>query len=773
MLPQIPPFVLRVLSWTRRLMGEGAGRLTQRPGHKLGTFLGVFTPTILTILGVIMYLRFGWVVGHAGIGRALLIVCMANGITLITALSFSAIATNARVGVGGAYYLISRSLGLEVGGAVGLPLFLCQSLSVTLHAFGLAESFRLVWSGVPVPAAAFLIILAVATLAYRGAGYALRTQIPIMGLIALSVLALGLGALFGGGPEGPRATVPSGEVGTWAMFAVIFPAFTGIMAGLGLSGDLKNPQRSIPLGAIGATLVGFAVYLTVTVLLFLGADAQALREEPLVWTRVAALGALVVLPGLWGAVFSSAVGVILIAPRTLQALAMDHLAPRRLAVLAKDRDEPVLGLAVTLTIALGAVFLGDLNTVAIVVTMIFLTVYGTVNLAAALEGFSGDPSWRPRLSIPWPVSLAGALGCLAAMMLINPLAGALAVAAELALYLTLQRKERVADWGDVRRGVYEALVRWALVKLSRRPMSARNWRPHILVFVENAERRLELVRFGCWFSQDRGVVTVCELVQGDLLTLEEDEPRERRAQIEALFQREGIVAFGAVDVVAGVEQGIVAVAQANGMGALEPNTVLLGWPGDPERLAELLRVTRRLARLRKSLIIGRVAPQAETGSGRPKSVDVWWGGLQRNGDLLLLLAYLLTRNREWRGARLRVLSVASNDLMKRNTENALARLLPELRIDAEVEVLVKPPDTGVRDLIRAESRDADAVLLGLDTPPEGQEDEYARRLAELADGLPTFFFVKNASLFVGELVSAGDPGASPHPHLPAGNGPGT
>jgi amino acid transporter len=765
MVPAIPPFVHRVLSWTRRLMGAGAGGPPRRPGTKLGTFLGVFTPTILTILGVIMYLRFGWVVGHAGIGRALLLVCMANAITLVTALSFSAIATNARVGVGGAYYLISRSLGLEVGGAVGIPLFLCQSLSVTLHAFGLAESLRIVWAGVPVPAAAFLIILAVATLAYRGAGYALRTQIPIMALIGLSVLALGLGALFGGPPPGPRATAPTGQVETWVMFAVIFPAFTGIMAGLGLSGDLKDPQRSIPRGAIGATLVGFAVYLTVTVLLFLGADAQTLRGEPLVWTRVAALGPLLVLPGLWGAVFSSAVGVILIAPRTLQALALDHLAPRRLAVLAKDRDEPVLGLAVTLAIALTAVFLGDLNTVATVVTMIFLAVYGTINMAAALEGFSGDPSWRPRLPVPWPVSLAGAAGCLTAMILISPWAAALAAAAVLALYIALQRKEKVAEWGDVRRGVYEALVRWALVKLSLRPMSARNWRPHILVFVEDAQRRLGLVRFGGWFSQDRGVVTVCELVRGDLLALEED-PRERRAQLEAMLRREGIVAFGEVDVVPSVEQGILGVAQANGMGALEPNTVLLGWPGDPERLAELLRVTRRLARLGKSLIIGRVSPQAEAGGRRPRSVDVWWGGLQRNGDLLLLLAYLLTRNREWRGARLRVLSVASNDLMKRNTEHALERLLPELRIDAEVEVLVKPPGTGLRDLIQAESRDADAVLLGLDTPPEGQEDEYARRLAELADGLPTFFFVKNASLFVGELVSSGSPESLPHPHLP-------
>ncbi len=204
-----------------------------------------------------------------------------------------------------------------------------------------------------------------------------------------------------------------------------------------------------------------------------------------------------------------------------------------------------------------------------------------------------------------------------------------------------------------------------------------------------------------------------------------------------------------------VVDGIVDVAQANGMAGIESNTVLLGWPESPERLAVLLRVMRRLERLNKSLVIGRVQEQTASPRGRLQSVDVWWGGLQRNGDLMLLLAYLLTRNREWRDARLRILSVASNDLMKAETERALGQLLPEIRITADVDVLVKPAGTSISELIRSESAEADVVLLGLATPEEGKEEEYARRLFELSEGLPNFFFVKNASLFVGELV-AGD-----------------
>ncbi|HMB70828.1 MAG TPA: hypothetical protein VKU85_16045, partial [bacterium] len=368
---------------------------------KIGTFLGVFTPTVLTILGVIMYLRLGWVVGNVGLGSTILIVVLANAITLITTLSFSAIATNARVGVGGAYYMISRSLGLEFGGAIGLPLFLSQACSVTLYAFGLAESLRIVWPGVPVQVVASVVVVGAGLLAYRGAAIALRAQIPLMGLIAVSLIALGFGALretptgeapapapeealagneisTGGGaeaeappaeaeaappedaasgaadtPDGlddatpapvdpePTAASPAVEPGAsgsrapppgfWVVFAVFFPAVTGIMAGLGLSGDLKDPMRSIPRGAIGAALVGFAIYLVVPVLLARGASADLLRSDPLVWTKIAPGGAWLILPGLFGAILSSAIGSVLTAPRTIQALAVDRIAPRFLA----------------------------------------------------------------------------------------------------------------------------------------------------------------------------------------------------------------------------------------------------------------------------------------------------------------------------------------------------------------------------------------------------------------------------------------------------------
>jgi potassium/chloride transporter 4/5/6 len=733
-------------------------RRSPRPRDgKLGTFLGVFTPTVLTILGVILYLRLGWVVGEAGLPRALTIVVIANLITLLTTLSFSSIATNFRVGAGGAYWMISRSLGLEVGGAIGVPLFLSQAFSVTLYAYGLAESLRIAWPEVPVQAAAFVIVVLVGILAFRGAALALKIQVPLMALIALSLAALAAGVFrtpqIPGSPLPiPKAIAPE----FWTIFAVFFPAVTGIMAGLGLSGDLRDPIRSIPRGAIAATIVGFAVYLAVPVLLVRAAPPGALREDPLVWARIAPLGAWLIMPGLWGAIFASAVGSVLTAPRTLQALATDRLAPSIFRkVTGGKRRDPVIALAFTIVIALAAVLLGELNAVAPLLTLVFLTVYGVVNLVAAIEALSGDPSWRPQLRIHWALSLAGALACFAVMFLISTPFAVGAIVAEAALWVWLASREREERWGDARRGVYESLIRWSLVRLAHRPMTARSWRPHVLVFVEDIERRLDLVRFGTWFSQGRGVVTVCELLVGDLAA-ESSQRRPRRERIVHALEREHLVAFGEVDVVRDVISGIPDVAQANGIAGLDSNTILLGWPKDPHRLVEFLHVVDRLARLNKSVVIGRIQPGLIPREGEERTIHIWWGGLQRNGDLMLLLAHLLTRNRVWRGARVQILSIASNELMKAETERNLEKLIPEIRIDAEPKVMLRPPDKAVREIIHEVSGDADIVFLGLDVPDEDKVEEYAERLVDLGEPLRTVFYVKNASLFVGELIESSD-----------------
>jgi hypothetical protein len=412
-------------------------------------------------------------------------------------------------------------------------------------------------------------------------------------------------------------------------------------------------------------------------------------------------------------------------------------------------------MAVALAIAVGAVFLGNLNAVAAVVSMFFLTVYGTVNIVAAFEVLSGDPSWRPKINVPWPVTLAGGLACMVVMVLISPIAGVLALVAEFSLWMYLSRRAQKARWGDARRGLYEALIRWALIRLNERPMSARNWRPHILAFVDDPRKELDLIRFGDWFSQGRGVVTVCNLVVGDLMNDELDLAGRRNA-IKEVIDAEDIVVFPEVDAVHDVAEGIINVSQANGMAGMSSNTVLLGWPESQTLRAEFLRVMRRLERLKKSFVLGRIRPKYMFRRENPK-IHVWWGGLERNGDLLLLLAHLLNSNAEWRGATVEVMSIASSELMKTRTETYLEQLIPEIRIEAEVRVVLKPKDESVTETIHRESADAAAVFLGLQVPEVGDEEEYAQRIERLAGDLPVVFFVKNSSLFVGDLLETSGP----------------
>jgi len=715
-------------------------------GNRLGAFLGVFTPSILTILGVILFLRTGWLVGNAGLLPALGIVVLANLITLATALSVSAIATNMHVGAGGAYYILSRSLGLEIGGAIGLPLFLAQTFSVTLYCFGFAESLRFVWPTVPVELVTALTVLVIALISGRSAGLALKLQLPIMAFVGLALLSLVAGVA---GSDQLQVGLSKGVAGApdfWHIFAVFFPAVTGIMAGVSLSGDLRNPARDIPRGTIAAVLAGFAVYLIVPVILALGAPAKTLVADPLVWMKVSAVP-LLVLPGLWGAILSSAVGSMLGAPRTLEALMDDGVVPR---VIAESRGGGI-GRAhlISAAVALAAVGLGNLNAVAPVLTMFFLTAYGMVNLVAGLEQLSGAPSFRPTLRVPWPLALAAAGACFWVMFLINHVAGVLAIAIEAGIYLLLRKRSLTAAWGDLRYGALMSLARATLLQLRRLPVAARNWRPNILLFAGDVGRRGDLVRFAAWLNQDRGILTVSRLMVG---TLEELAPRieEERQRIDRQLAKLGITAFPETEVVRSFETGVIAVAQANGIAGIASNTIMFGWSSKHERLVAQLRVLREACLLKKSTIICRVRPRSW--AQRPSRIDVWWGGLENNGDMLLLFAYLLTANDSWRHAKIRVRSIANDEAMRDNTTAELRRMLRAARIEARTEVSLRSEGADVAEIIHRRSRDADVVFLGLHKPEPGEEEEYASRLEHLVGDLPTVLLVRNGSPFSGQLL---------------------
>lgn len=743
----------------KRLPDDHAGvEARPQPAQKFGTFLGVYTPSVLTILGLIMYLRFGWVVGNVGLPITIFIVLVSSSITFVTALSASAIATNMGVGVGGEYYLISRSLGLELGGAIGIPLYLCRTLSITFYSFGLAESILSFWSTSPGDIPTYTIqlltagiIIVITAVSGKSAGLALKLQIPIMAAVGLSLVALVIGVVAGGfrTPE-LTATYRTAPQGFWYVFAVFFPAVTGFTAGIGMSGDLKNPQRSIPRGTLLAVTTGAVVYLAIPILL--GASARVnfadLAQPGVIWIKIALLGPWLIFPGIWGAILSSAFGSVLGGPRVLQALAGDGLAPRFLSRVSKT-GQPTLATWISGAVALAAVGLGGLNAVAQFVTILFLTLYVTINFSAGLERLVGDPSYRPTINVPWYVSFFGSMGAMVVMFLISPYACIAAIILELVLLSFLRRRSLQKHWGDVRAGLWVTMARFSLLKLRRHEIDPRNWRPQILVFVGDATKRLGLIRLASWFNQNRGLITACQLVVGDLENEDVDIVAKRK-EMDQILNKEGLVAFSTVDVVPDYEGGVIDIMQARGIAGLESNTVMFGLPKKKDRLESILRIMRAVSKRKKSTLIANLKWAHEP--GQEKKIDLWWRGLQANGDLMLLLAHLLSLNPDWSDAKIVVRSIVLHEEDQEKMMNSLNTLISETRIRAEAEVIVKPQDQTIIEVMHTYSQRADVVLLGLMEPKPGEESEYAERLLKLADGFNTTIFVRNAGEFAGHLI---------------------
>ncbi len=687
-----------------------------------------------------MYLRFGWVVGNVGVVGTLLIVTLSTSITALTALSIATIATDQRVGTGGAYYMISRSLGVETGGAVGIPLFLAQGLSVALYTVGFAESVVRAFPALDARTTGIVTTLAVAALAIVSARAAIRAQYVIMVAIGLSLLSL----LFGGGLEGvePQGFGPTTLVepeNFWVVFAVFFPAVTGIMAGVSLSGDLATPSRSIPKGTFLAIGVGYVIYMALPILLALRVDTQSLVSDPLVMRRISVWGNAILL-GVWGATLSSAVGSILGAPRVLQALARDGILPPRLSFLGKGSgadDSPRIGTILTLSIALVAVWFGDLNVIAPILTMFFLTTYFVLNIAAGIEGFLGSPSFRPHLKVHWSFSLAGAIGCALVMFLINAVATAVAGVFVLSIFIWLEHRGLEAAWGDVRRGVLMMITRAALLRLRSTPEDPRNWRPHFLVLSGAPTKRWHLIELAAAFSHhNKGLLSVATILKDTSVTHDRKRAMERRIQ-NYLGKRgiDGLVrVISAADPFAGTRN----LVEAYGLGALVPNTVLLGDSQDGPNSARYADMVEHFWRSKRNVVIVRDADQV--GFGERKRIDIWWGGLQGNGALLMVLGHLLKTSLAWRHAEIRLKMVVSTESAAERARRNLTELLEQTRTDLVPTVLVSdgaPP----LERLRASSKEADLVLMGLATPERGDYAAYLADVRKQTPDLPCTVFV--------------------------------
>ncbi|MGF1481093.1 MAG: Na-K-Cl cotransporter [Cyanophyceae cyanobacterium] len=713
----------------------------------LGTFGGVYTPSLLTILGVIMYLRFGWVVGNVGLLGTLIIVTLSTLITFLTSLSICAIATDREVRVGGAYYMISRSLGIETGGAVGIPLYFAQALSVALYTIGFAESVVDTFPNLNQLYVALVVTVLVAFLAYTSASLAIRAQYFIMAAIALSLICFLLGRPLEntdiemwGAPD--RLSEPF-----WTVFAVFFPAVTGIMAGVNLSGDLRDPVKSIPVGTLAAVGTGYLIYMGLPILLANRADAVTLIEDPLIMKRISIWGPSVLL-GVWGATLSSALGSILGAPRVLQALARDGVLPRWMSFLGKGSgptDEPRIGTAVTLVVVIATVCVGELNLIAPVLSMFFLTTYLVLNVAAGIETFLQSPSFRPSFRVHWFFSLLGAIGCLAVMFLINAVATVVAALIVLAIFFWLERRELETTWGDVRRGLWMALLRAGLFQLDHAD-DPKNWRPNILVLSGAPSRRWSLVQLADALTHNRGLVTISSVLPSGSRDVAQQ--MELEQTIREYLQKRGIQALVRVLTAPDPFEGAERLVETYGLGPVVPNTVLLG---DSEEATHRDRYCQMLAKLhqaKRSIIVLRENEERQFGFRR--RTDVWWGGMQANGSLMLLLTYLLHTDRSWRNAKTYLKLVVPDATAADDAKKNLQALVNELRISAIPKVIIAD-GRSFTEILHSSSKDADLIFLGMAAPRENYT-QYYESLQARTKGLPTTVFVLAAPDFDFEEV---------------------
>jgi amino acid transporter len=725
--------------------------------RKFGTFAGVFTPSILTILGVIMYLRLPMIVGQAGLWTTIGIIAVAHLISFTTGLSVASIATDKKVRGGGTYFMVSRSLGLPLGGTLGIALFVGLSFSVSLYVIGFAESFLGFWNleitRNTIRLTGGIVLLAVLVVTFISTALALRMQFFIMAAIALSLLSIAFGR-HEFAPASPNLDPLPGAAPFIVLFAIFFPAVTGFEAGVAMSGDLKDPKRSLPLGSLAAIGIGFAVYLLLAVFFAFTVAADQLATNNRVLFEISLFAPLVA-AGIWGATVSSALGSILGAPRILQATSQDRITPAFFAKGHGRGNEPRRALLLAAAIAFSGVMIGELNVIARVVSMFFIATYGFLNLGCAIESWA-SPDFRPAFRIPRGVSVVGALACLIVMIQLDLIAMIGATIVLGSLYLILARRQLRLESGDAWEGFWSSVARAALHRLDRSEVHQRNWRPNVVLFAGQAGARPELVELGQHLAGERGLLSNVELVER-ATAAEVCRPASAvTGQAEppyGVFVRR----LECRDVYDGMEQ----IAGFYGFAGIEPNTILLGWGAksrEPQRFAALLRT---LCELDHNVLALHRDP--ERGFGARARIDVWWRGAGNHVGLTLALLRFLTGSDDWRGTRVRFLTVLDDDTAAAAVvrRNLLQRLM-DARFDAEVEVIRNTERRAFGDILRAESADADLTLLGLPPVPSGEDGrDYVRRTTLMLDGLGSVLLVHASSYFAGSVAALPVPIAAP------------
>uniref|UniRef100_A0A8U7NWU0 Solute carrier family 12 member 2 n=1 Tax=Corvus moneduloides TaxID=1196302 RepID=A0A8U7NWU0_CORMO len=606
---------------------------------KFGWIKGVLVRCMLNIWGVMLFIRLSWIVGQAGIGLSVLVIGMATVVTTITGLSTSAIATNGFVRGGGAYYLISRSLGPEFGGAIGLIFAFANAVAVAMYVVGFAETVVELlkengtlmideMNDIRIIGAITVVILLGISIA--GMEWEAKAQIVLLVILILAIGDFVIGTFIPLDSKKPKgffgykAEIFMENFGPdfrqeetfFSVFAIFFPAATGILAGANISGDLADPQSAIPKGTLLAILITTLVYVGIAVSVgscvvrdatgnvndtivteltnctaaacklnydFSSCQSPAgchygLMNNFQVMSMVSGFAPLIS-AGIFSATLSSALASLVSAPKIFQALCKDNIYPG-FQMFAKGygkNNEPLRGYILTFLIALGFILIAELNVIAPIISNFFLASYALINFSVFHASLAKSPGWRPAFKYynMW-ISLVGAILCCIVMFVINWWAALLTYVIVLGLYIYVTYKKPDVNWGSSTQALTYLNALQHSIRLSGVEDHVKNFRPQCLIMTGAPNARPALLHLVHAFTKNVGLM-ICGHVHMGPRRQAMKELSTDLAKYQRWLIKNKMKAFYAPVHAEDLRDGGQYLMQAAGLGRMRPNTLVVGF----------------------------------------------------------------------------------------------------------------------------------------------------------------------------------------------------
>jgi amino acid transporter len=707
---------------------------------KFGT-LPVFLTALSTILGAILFLRFGWAVGQVGFLGVIGIIVLGHVVTIPTAFAVAEIATNQRVQGGGAYYIISRSFGLNIGGAIGIALYLSQAISVAFYVIAFGEAFEPLiewinrqygfyvpdrrWISIPTMALLSVLILT------KGANLGMKALYVVVVILFSSILFFFLGD----SPLKPQeinlhARVENPE-NFFYVFTIVFPAFTGLAAGLGLSGDLKEPQKAIPRGTLWATFVGMAVYIAVAWKFAVSASPEDLVSDQLIMSKIALWGPIIPV-GLAAASLSSALGSIIVAPRTLQAIGFDNIFPQKninswFAKGKKKDNEPVNSSLITIIIAFVFVAFGDVNFVAQIISMFFMVTYGAICLVSFLEHFAADPAYRPTFKSNWRFSLIGALFSFWLMFKMNaPYAAVSLLIMGIIYYVVMRGNEENQGLNKLFRGVIFQLSRQLQIILQRAdsPDKQISWRPFGVCISQDTFNRRSAFDIMRWISYKYGFGTYIHFIKGYLNEKTTEESKKVLNRLIKLAHGSKNRVYLDTIISPSYTSAIAQVAQLSGISGKGNNLILFEFSRTAQQ--NLKEITANYKIVESGGFDVCILNTSYKNFGYNNEIHIWIRPDDyRNANLMILLGYIILGHPDWKKGKIKIFALYPKKSMEEKRKQLLELIKTgRLPISPANVTMVSFEEGHRKEVISRYSADADLILIGFTAEMLENTDEF-------------------------------------------------